>query len=235
MELPQLREELSLLDLLEQNMVDGAASNGALSQGNIIKRDANLASTWHNTPLLAYDQSEIFSDTESFTSCGSAVASPAVFEHTEQNHFSYTELEDNELKQLSVKELNTKLKGQPKEAVKAAKKRRRTLKNRGYAHSCRIKRIREKSSLERSKEELQEIIASQRQQLASVADERDAYKRQFETIIAFLKQNHTISNSGWSNGYMHQTKERLNFSLGLGYASHSVLDMIINNLASGLQ
>jgi hypothetical protein len=50
--------------------------------------------------------------------------------------------------------------------------------------------------LERSKEELQEIIASQRQQLASVADERDAYKRQFETIIAFLKQNHTISNSG---------------------------------------
>jgi hypothetical protein len=50
MELPQLSDELSLLDLLEQNTVDGAASNGALNQGNIIKRDANLASTWHNTP-----------------------------------------------------------------------------------------------------------------------------------------------------------------------------------------
>jgi TRAP-type mannitol/chloroaromatic compound transport system substrate-binding protein len=121
----------------------------------------------------AYDQNEIFSDTESFTSCGSAVASPAVFEpHTEQNHFSYNELEDNDLKRLSVKELNAKLKGQPKEVVKAAKKRRRTLKNRGYAHSCRIKRIQEKSSLERSKEELQEIIANQRQHATGVSGRR---------------------------------------------------------------
>ncbi|CAB3997748.1 transcription factor maf [Paramuricea clavata] len=204
MELPQLQsEELSLLDLLEQTTMDGAASNGALSQGqgNIIKRDANLASTWHNTPLnmsRAYDQSELFSDTESFTSCGSAVASPAVFEfeHTEQNHFSYLQLNDNELKKLSVKELNTKLKGQPKEVVNVAKKRRRTLKNRGYAHSCRIKRIQEKSNLERSKEELKEIIASQRQQLEAVANERDVYKHRFETLITILGQNHNISNSG---------------------------------------
>lgn len=130
---------------------------------------------------------ELFSDTESLASCGSAVASPAVFTMPEQSHFTF--VQDQELQELSVKELNSKLKGLPKEVVSEVKKRRRTLKNRGYAHSCRLKRIEEKSCLQRSKGELEAVIAELRKEVTAAKQERDEYMHRYNSLLLSIVKN----------------------------------------------
>lgn len=157
---------------------------------NVIGSHSNLDSIWLNTTIVDGLKSQNFeedyySDTESLGSAVSAVPSPAVFADTEANErFSF--IPDEELKQLSVKELNSKLKGHPKDVVRNIKKRRRTLKNRGYAHSCRIKRIVEKSSLLKTKSDMEGAVAALKLQVSEVTAERDFYKSKYEALVRHL-------------------------------------------------
>lgn len=57
-------------------------------------------------------------------------------------------LGDELLIQLSVRELNKKLHGFPREEIQRLKQKRRTLKNRGYAQNCRTKRLAHRHELE---------------------------------------------------------------------------------------
>lgn len=83
---------------------------------------------------------------------------------------------------MSVRELNQHLRGLTKEEVTRLKQRRRTLKNRGYAASCRIKRVTQKEELERQRVELQQEVEKLARENSSMRLELDALQTFARTV-----------------------------------------------------
>lgn len=85
-------------------------------------------------------------------------------------------LNDELLMSLSVRELNKRLHGCPREEVVRLKQKRRTLKNRGYAQNCRSKRLQQRQDLEHTNRQLHDSLQRIRLELSRVCHERDMLK-----------------------------------------------------------
>ncbi|XP_042911071.1 uncharacterized protein [Parasteatoda tepidariorum] len=119
---------------------------------------------------------------------------------------------DDQLIQLSVRDLNRKLHGLSRDYISGVKQRRRTLKNRGYAQNCRTKRIEQKRRLETNNKSLQmerdklfrerELERQEKERAYQERDravqERDYYKEQLKQLMRsreFSQQNNTSPTS----------------------------------------
>ncbi|XP_032065252.1 transcription factor MafG isoform X3 [Thamnophis elegans] len=100
-----------------------------------------------------------------------------------------TSLTDEELVTMSVRELNQHLRGLSKEEIIQLKQRRRTLKNRGYAASCRVKRVTQKEELEKQKAELQQEVEKLASENASMKMELDALRSNTAAVSCNITMN----------------------------------------------
>lgn len=85
-------------------------------------------------------------------------------------------INDELLMTLSVRELNKRLHGCPRDQVVRLKQKRRTLKNRGYAQNCRSKRLQQRHDLEITNRQLQSEMHHMKVELALIKQERDELK-----------------------------------------------------------
>ncbi|XP_060883258.1 LOW QUALITY PROTEIN: transcription factor MafK [Labrus mixtus] len=111
-------------------------------------------------------------------------------------------LSDDELVAMSVRELNQHLRGLTKDDVVRLKQRRRTLKNRGYAASCRIKRVTQKEELEKQKIELQHEVDKLARENASMRLELDSLRAKYEALQCFAR---TVTRGPLSPGKVATT------------------------------
>lgn len=92
------------------------------------------------------------------------------------------DLTDSALLKLSVKDLNVLLKSLPPDERLKLKKKRRILKNRGYAANCRTKRMSQKELLEMEKDKLDSDVKRLRQNNQMMRIKLDSIKERFKDL-----------------------------------------------------
>lgn len=68
------------------------------------------------------------------------------------------------------------------------KQRRRTLKNRGYAASCRTKRIEQKDELEAQRTQVEQWIESLRQENSTLAESLNSIRTRYQNLVQYSRE-----------------------------------------------
>lgn len=97
------------------------------------------------------------------------------------------EIGDEEIKNLRVQELNKLLRGMPRDEAAKIRRKRRNLKNRGYALTCRIRRQQFQEELFKENQLLKKQLEDDREKLRKVLKERNIYKRKFQQLQSACK------------------------------------------------
>ncbi|XP_015590917.1 transcription factor MafK [Cephus cinctus] len=100
------------------------------------------------------------------------------------------DISDDELVSISVRDLNRqlKLRGLTREQIVGMKQRRRTLKNRGYAASCRVKRIEHKDELETEKSQEYHDMEVMQDDNNKMREEIDSWHSKYEALMKFATE-----------------------------------------------
>jgi len=100
-------------------------------------------------------------------------------------------ISDSDLINIDIKELNKMLKerGIAKELSVRLKQRRRTLKNRNYASSCREKKDEEILTLEKLKGDEIDEVSKMEEENIRIKDEIKAMEEKYNLVIQFAKEN----------------------------------------------
>lgn len=131
---------------------------------------------------------------------GASALSPRLNHHSSYSTCSDDlGLTDEMLMNLSVRELNKRLHGSPREEIVRLKQKRRTLKNRGYAQNCRSKRLQQRQDLEQTNKTLQCELYRLKSELAKVTQERDVLRQRIQ-IGRPSHFNNSLSSSLNSDG-----------------------------------
>ncbi|KAI9576510.1 transcription factor MafB [Glossina fuscipes] len=111
-------------------------------------------------------------------------------------------INDELLTTLTVRELNKRLHGCPREEVVRLKQKRRTLKNRGYAQNCRSKRLQQRHELEKTNRQLNQDLHRLKVEYSRVCQERDQLKQrlQIRTGIGSVSGNSLTSSGSTGSG-----------------------------------
>eukprot|EP00094_Tigriopus_californicus_P008032 TCALIF_07732-PA protein Name:"Similar to MAFK Transcription factor MafK (Gallus gallus)" AED:0.09 eAED:0.09 QI:0/0.66/0.5/1/0.33/0.5/4/828/385 len=124
---------------------------------------------------------------------------------------------DDQLAQLSVKELNKRVQNLTRDDIVKLKQRRRTLKNRGYAMNCRLRRQMHKEGLESQLNDMRDRFYNALKERDAVIKERDYLRNQLNQLEKLQASGGlvgpTTSNNGGSNH--HDTLQ-----LSLAHSSH---------------
>jgi hypothetical protein len=148
----------------------------------------SLSDEWFNQTTPSYD---IFEEMENETSTGydtcgafetasttsTAPTSPAISDLR-----IVDQMTDKELTNLPVRELNKQLRNLPKNDALKLRRRRRSLKNRGYALNCRNKRLSENDELQNENQRLQQEVKELAEELLKTTEERDMFKKKYDRI-----------------------------------------------------
>lgn len=108
------------------------------------------------------------------------------------------QLTDEELVSLTVRDLNRHLRCLSQEECRRLKQRRRTLKNRGYAASCRIKRLTQKDELDLERMRLQKEVEKITQENQRIKLELEEFQKKYYDLEQFA--NNINGKSNMKNG-----------------------------------